>query len=487
MKIGKLKKTLALTTATALMALLAACGNQAQKSSDSSSQDKALAPPNKDTITLGVGGSVPTLDPALVNDQTSSRVVDDLFEGLVSENQDNEPVPGVAKSWDISKDGKVYTFHLRENARWSNGQPVIADDFVFAIKRTLDPTTGAPNAGNLDMIENARAILDGRLNPDKLGIKAVDAHTLQITLAHPLAYFPSVLTNTIAFPVYPPAIKKWGKAWAQPGHMVSNGAYAIKEWIPNGHLLAVKNPNYWDHANVKIPRVIYLPISNMTDSLNQYNAGQIDMTYWLPPGRSAEQYRQQYGSQFVDVTMLGTYYYAFNTKLPGLDKVSVRKALTMTIDRKAIVDHILRMGQTPLYGIVPDGIQSGMYKDLYKQLPSYDWVDQPLDQRQQEAKKLMQEAGFSAQHPLKITILYNTDQGHLLVAQAIIQMWKDAFGDMIEAKTENEEWKVFLQTVNQHKFDVARQSWIADFNAASNFVTIAARHGERNARSSRPG
>ncbi|WP_440683068.1 peptide ABC transporter substrate-binding protein [Cysteiniphilum halobium] len=450
-----------------LASLLSGCGGGNTQSTNSD-----VAPKAKDTLIVGVGNGVPTLDPQLVNDVTSGRVVDDLFEGLTTEDQSNKAIPGVAKSWDISKNGTVYTFHLRDNAKWSNGQPVTAEDFVFSLRRAVTPKTAAPNNTMLNVIKGAQAIMDGKAKPDTLGVKALNDLTLQITLAHPLAYFPAILANSVAYPVYPPLVKKDPKSWAQAGEMVSNGAYALKEWIPNGHILAVKNPYYWDADNVKIDKVRFLPISNPTDELNRYKAGQMDMTFTLPDGLSAEQYRQQFGAQFIDVTQLGAYYYWFNTHSEGVDKLGVRKALTMTVNRKAIIDSILRMGQTPLYSIVPQGIQGGIYDNIYKNVPSYSWVNKPMAERDQIAKKLLEKAGYSNTHPLNLTISYNTLPMHQKIAEAITQMWKRAFGDMVKVKVQNEEWKVYLQTLQQQNYQIGRFSWIADFNAASNFVDM---------------
>ncbi|WP_192482850.1 MULTISPECIES: peptide ABC transporter substrate-binding protein [Cysteiniphilum] len=460
------KKILVLGLTLALAALSGCGGNSTQTT------DSDRAPKGKDTLIVGVGTGVPTLDPQLVNDTTSGRVVDDLFEGLTTENQSNKAVPGVAKSWDISKDGTVYTFHLRDNAKWSNGKPVTAEDFVFSLRRAVTPETAAPNNTMLNVIKGAQAIMDNKAKADTLGVKALDDSTLQITLAHPLAYFPAILANPVAYPVYPPLVKEDPKGWAQAGKMISNGAYELKEWIPNGHILALKNPNYWDASNVKIDKVRYLPINNPTDELNRYKAGQMDITWTLPDGLSADQYRQQFGSQFVDVTQLGAYYYWFNTNAKGVDKLEVRKALTMTVNRKAIIDAILKMGQTPLYSIVPQGIQGGIYDNVYKDVPSYSWVNKPMAERDQIAKGLLEKAGYSDTNPLNLTISYNTLPTHQKIAEAITQMWKQAFGGMVSVKVQNEEWKVYLQTLQQQNYQIGRFAWIADFNAASNFVDM---------------
>ena len=400
------------TTLTAVILaglVLTSCSN----SSDKDKSNSQTVPKTKDTLVISAGDGIPTLDPDLSQDVVSARVINDLFEGLVSLDQSNKPVPGVAKSWDISKDGKVYTFHLRDNAKWSNGQPVTAEDFVYGLRREMDPATGAGNNTMYTVIKNGAKIVAGKAKPDTLGVKAINPHTLQITLENPTPYFLDILANSGAFPVYIPAVEKNPKGWAKPGTIVSNGAYELKSWIPNGHLTEVKNPYYWDAKNVKIDKVKFLPITNPSDSLNRYKAGQLDMTYTVPNGLSAAQYKQQFGSQFVNVTQLSDYYYWFNVKAKGVDAVKARKALTMVVDRQAIINSVLRMGQTPSYGILPSGIQGGIFDNLYKTTPGYEWVSEPMPQRIKEAKALLTSLGYSKQNPLQITIVYNTNASNI--------------------------------------------------------------------------
>ena len=456
-----------IATAIVLMLLLVAC----DRHQESSSKQVAL-PTNKQALNVALDASIPTLDPALIADTTSGRVAYDLFEGLVASDQNNQPVPGVAKSWKISKDGRTYTFYLRPDARWSNGKPVTADDFVFALRREISPHTQAEMKVYLNAIKNATAIMAGKKDVKTLGVKAINAGTLEIDLAHPQPFFLNVLTLSVAYPVYPAVVKQYGKSWILPEHIVSNGAYKLQKWVVNGVLSEVKNPYYWNADHVRIKHVNFYPISSPSDAYSQYLAGRVDMTYSLPQNITSKAYRKRYGNQFVNVTQLGTYYYWINTKKPGLDKLGVRKALTMTIDRKTIVDHVLKMGQTPLYSIVPDGIQGGKYAGLYKKMPSYDWVSWPRVKRNKAARALIAKAGYSASHPLKVTLSYNTNPTHLLLAQAISQMWNRAFSGAVKVKLRNQEWKVYLQTVTKGDFDIARQGWIADYNTASNFVSM---------------
>ncbi len=454
--------------------LITACGDESTKTTKSENLKQETKSTNQANRALNISlrENIPTIDPALASDTTSARVLNDLFEGLVAEDENNNPIPGVAESWDISDDGKVYTFHLRKEAKWSNGEPVTAEDFVYSLKRAVTPRTTAVMGVYLNAIGNAKEILAGKKSPDTLMVKAIDEKTLEITLAHPQAYFPSVLILATAQPVYPPAIEQYGDQWTQPQNIVSNGAYKLNKWVTNGVLSVEKNPYYWDAKNVKIDQVNFYPITSPSDEYNQFRAGRIDMTYSLPQTTSSENYQKRYGEQFKNITQLGTYFYWMNVKVPGLDKLDVRKALTMTVDRKAITTHVLKMGQTPLYSIVPDGIQNGIYADIYKTLPSYDWVNWSIDKRNDEALKLLQKSGYSKDNPLKFTISYNTDPTHLQIAQVIAQMWQKAFDGVVKVSVRNEEWKVYLQTLNKADFEVARQAWIADYNTASNFVSM---------------
>ena len=465
MKIFKRKSIVNSLVAITLTGLiLTSCSNH----NDTNNQ---TVPKSKNTLVISLSSDVPSLDPDLSADSVSGRVINDLFEGLVLLDQSNNPVPAVAKSWDISKDGKVYTFHLRDNAKWSNGEPVTAEDFVYGLKREMDPATGAPNNTMYTVIKNGAKIADGKAKPDTLGVKAINSHTLQITLENPVPYFLDIMANKGALPVYIPVVEKDPKGWAKPGTIVSNGAYELKSWVPNGHILLQKNPYYWDAATVRIKNVKFIPITNPSDSLNRYRAGQLDMTFTLPSGLTADQYKQQFGSQFVNVAKLSSYFYVFNVKLKGVDAVKARKALTMVVDRKAIINSVLRMGQTPSYEILPSGTQGGIYDNLYKTMPSYKWVSQPMPQRIKEAKALLTSLGYSTSKPLKITINYFTDTVNQQISEAVMQMWKNAFGDMVKVKIDNEEYKVYLQNLfNHNSFQIARSGWIADYSHASDFV-----------------
>ena len=459
-----MKKIKLLSIAFTSVFLLSACSNHNDKNS-------AVAK-NKQVLNVGLDNDVTTLDPAIDNEPNTSRVSVDLFEGLVEYDQSNKIIPAVAQSWSVSDNGLVYTFHLRKNAKWSNGQPVTAGDFVFSLKRAVDPRTAAPNSSMLDIIKNGQAIASSKANPNTLGVKAINPTTLQITLEHPEPYFISVLTAHAASPVYPPIVKKYPRGWTQPGKIVTNGAYQVVQWVPNGHILLKRNSYYWDNKDTKIDQVDFFPIKSPSDQVNRYNAGGIDMTTSLPLGLTAQQYKKKYGKQFVNATQLAINYFNYNVTTKEFSNVKVRKALSMVVDRKAMINAILRMGQTPNYGIVADGVQQGLYDNIYKTTPGYKWVDQPMNQRIKEAQKLLQEAGYSAKNPLRVVINIPNHPIDQQTVQVVMQMWKNAFGDSIKVSIDAQEQKVHMQALEQGNFQITLTGWYADYNQATNYIDL---------------
>ncbi len=433
-------------------------------------------PEGKTTINIGVGAEVATLDPALIADAVSMRVASDLFEGLTVLDQNNKVSPGVASYWDISKDGLTYTFHLRENAKWSNGEPVTADDFVYSFQRIVDPKTASPfGAIFLDAIVNAEAIITGKLPKDHLGIKAINDKTLMITLKHPQIYFLDILAIITFVPVHKKTVERYEESWATSGKIVSNGAYNLDEWVENGYISATKNSQYWGQESVKISKVKYLPIGDATAEFNQYRSGEIDITFTVPAGVGKKEYQKTFGRSFYNVPLLASYYYWYNMKNSAFSDMRVRKALTMVLDREEITTDILRMGETPSYNILPNNIEDGAYKNFYTTLSEYDWVNWPLEKRQKVAKKLLIQAGYNAENPLRFNILYPTSGGggtgiSLILNEAIIGQWQEAFGGLIDVKLDNEEFKVYIQTMQSKEFDFSYAGWTADFNEASDFL-----------------
>ncbi|MCD8546933.1 MAG: ABC transporter substrate-binding protein [Aeromonadaceae bacterium] len=429
-------------------------------------------------LVKGNGSEPATLDPAKTEGVPESNIQRDLFEGLVTTGPNGEVRPGVAESWE-TPDNKLYTFHLRKDAKWSNGDPVTAGDFVYAFRRVVDPKTASPYAWYLEIptILNATDIIAGKKAPEELGIKAIDDHTLQISLAQPVPYFVSMLAHTTTYPEPQKVIEQFGDQWTRPGNMVTNGAYTLKEWVVNERIVLERSKTYWDDAHTHINKVTYLPIQSHNADMNRYLAGEVHMTYETP----IEQFKrlQKEHPQDVRVTgYVGTYYYEFNTKKPPFDDVRVRKALSFAIDRNVIADAVMGQGQKPAYTLVPE------YVDGFVAVEPA-WAKLTQAERNAQAKELLKAAGFDEQHPLKFELLYNTSENHKKVAVAVAAMWKKNLG--VDVALVNQEWKTYLETKSSGQFDVARAGWIADYNEASSMLDLKqTTHGNNDGKYSNP-
>ncbi len=425
-------------------------------------------------IVRGNGDEVPTLDPAYSSDTASSRVIQDMFEGLVTQDTAGNIVPALATSWEESEDGKVYTFHLREGAKWSNGEPITAKDFEYSFHRVIDPATAAPYAWYYTManIMNADEINKGELSTDQLGVKALDDKTLQITLTKPVPYFAKMLVHESTYPVYQAAIEKYGDAWTKPQNIVTSSAYKLSKWVLNERIVLEKSPTYWNNEKTEVTIVTYLPIQDLTAEYNRFRTGEIDITSSFP----LEQYnaiKKQRPDELLTMPSLGTYYYLFNINKKPFDDVRVRKALAYAIDRNVVTDIILGQGQIPAYGVTPPSV-SGF------EAPKLAWETMSQKERTKKAQALLKEAGFDKKNPLKFELVYNTSESHKKLAIVVSSMWKKSLG--VEVELANQEWKTFLQKLSQRDFDVARYAWMGDYNEASTFLSYFESTGMNYAR-----
>lgn len=411
---------------------------------------------------VGNAGEPDTLDPHHASGTWENRVIGDMFMGLTTEAADGTVIPGAAESWTVSDDGTVYTFTLRDHT-WSDGTPVTTDDFVFALRRILDPETAAEYASILYTIKNAQALNEGTMEGmENLAVRAVDAKTLEITLENPAPYFIEQLTHFTAFPVPQHKLEELGEDWVKPANIVSNGAYTVVEWVPNTHVKSVKNETFYDADNVAIDTVYFYPAEERNAALKQFRAGELDVQYdfasdqidWLTENLPDETRISPY---------LGVYYYSINTRNAPFDNPALRQALSLAIDRKAITEKVLRTGELPAYSFVPPG--TGNYGD-----PAYvDWMEMPYEERVAKAKELMAEAGFGPDNPLQLQLRYNTSENHKKIAIAIAAMWKQLG---IETELFNAEVKVHYNDVQEGDFEVARAGWIADYNDPQNFLYL---------------
>ena len=418
----------------------------------------------KDTLQRGNGAEPETLDVHKSSGVPAANIQRDLFEGLVAEAADGSHVPGVAESWTLSDDGKVYTFRLRNNAKWSNGDPVTAHDFAFALRRGVDPAVGSDYAFILWPIANAEDITKGKVKElGRLGAEAVDAHTLKVTLKAPTPYFIGLLTHHQAYPVHRKTLERHGDKWTRAGNLVSNGAYRLAEWVPQSHIRLERNPNYRDAANVRIDAVVFHPTEDKSTELKRFRSGELDVTDDVPIDRIAWVEKNLAG-QFRNTAYLGTYYYALNlTQTPFRDRPGLRNALAMTIDREILTGKVTKGGEIPAYAWVPPGVNQ--YAGA--KVP---WADLSKAERLARARQLYTEAGYSRDNPLKVQILYNTSDNHKRIAIAVAGMWKQALG--VKTELFNQEWKVYLTTRRAKQFEVLRAGWIGDYNDANTFLEL---------------
>ncbi|NEN74946.1 oligopeptide ABC transporter substrate-binding protein OppA [Pelistega sp. NLN82] len=420
---------------------------------------------DKQEITINNGTEPQSLDPHKSEGVPESQVAYQLFEGLVTGDEDGNVIPGVAESWEHSPDFKQWTFKLRPDAKWSNGDPVTAHDFVFAWQRLVTPTTAAPYASYLNylQIENANDVIEGKKSPDALGVKAVDDHTLQLTLSNPVPYLVPMVAHQSVLPVPQKVVEKFGDNWVKKENIVGNGAYKLVDHVVNGKIVFERNPHYWNDKETIINKATFLTIEQPMTDVQRYRAGDLDMTnYGLPPEIFPKLKKELPDELFVTRT-LSTYMYEVNhTKAPFND-IRVRKALNLALDRTIITDKVLAQGQTPTYVFTPPYINEGNKI----QQPAY--ANQSMQERSAEAIKLLEEAGFSKSNPLTFTILYNTNESHKKIAIAAASLWKNNTKGLVNVKLENQEWKTYVDSRRQGNYDVARAGWVADYNHATTF------------------
>lgn len=418
------------------------------------------------TFTYRVLDEFPTLDPQLVEETVGGIITRDLFEGLMSQDTDGNLIPGVALSYEATDGNKTFTFKLRDTAKWSNGDPVTAHDFVYGWQRAADPANASPYAWFMELttVVNAKEIIAGEKDPSEMGIKALDDLTLEIKLSESLPYFPSMTHHYTLFPAPRKVIEEFGKDWTKPGNMVSNGAYILTEHVPNEYSVRERNPMYWNNDETIIEKVTALVINDENIALTRYLAGELDWTD-MPAGQFPRM-KEKYPDQATSVPRLCSYYYTFNQSESGPDffaDIKVRKALSLAIDRDIIVEKVLQGGQYPAYNFTHRSTANF-------ELPFIDYAELTQGERDAMAKDLLAEAGYGADNPLEFDMLYNSSESHKKVAIAMSQMWKQKLG--VTAKLANMEWKTFLEVRGKQDFEMARGAWCGDYNEASTFLDL---------------
>jgi oligopeptide transport system substrate-binding protein len=406
----------------------------------------AFAAPSLAETVLRRGNSVEpeTLDPHRARGVSASNVLRDLYEGLTTESPAGAIVPGMAERWEASADGLGWTFHLRADARWSNGDPVTAADFAESLQRLRAPATASPVAQVLATIERA---------------DAVDSRTLRLQLRAPSPLLPALLSHPAAFPVH--ASNRAGAAFGA-GTLVGNGAYRLASWTAHAQLVIERNDYYHGRAEVAVERVIYFPTESPGSELKRYRAGELDWTDTIPLSQ-ARWIRAHLGDELHVSPYFGTYFYGFNlTRAPFMDKPALRRALALAVDRETLVASIVGTGEVPAYGWVPPGAAGYAPR-------RFAWAGWSSEQRLAEARRLYAEAGYSAERPLEVELRYNTGDNHKRVALAVSWMWREALG--VRTRLVNEENKVFLQSRRSRlTTQLFRADWIGDTGDAATFA-----------------
>ena len=407
-----------------------------------------------------------SMDPQLVEDTDGSGIVRDLFEGLYNQDGNGKSVPGVALGHTVSDDNMTYTFTLRQDAKWSDGNPVTAHDFVYAWKRAVTPELASPYAWYMELmsIKNGAEIIAGEMEPDALGVSASDDYTLVVELSQPLPYFADMVAHATTFPAPKWAIEAHGNEWTRPENIVGNGAFVLTEHVPKERTVRERNAMYWDNENTVLDKVVSLVIGDDAQALTRYRAGELDKTD-IPAGQYPT-LKEELPNEAIAVPRLCNYYFSYNLASgpEAFQDVRVRKALALALDRNVIVDQVLQGGQFPAYNFTP-AATAGF------DVPSIDYADMTQSERDAMAIELMAEAGYGkGGEPLAFTYLYNTSEAHQQVAIVASQMWKQKLG--VDVTLENQEWKVFLENRGNQNFEMARGAWCGDYNEASTFLDL---------------
>lgn len=413
------------------------------------------------------------LDPHIATGVSEHNLISALLEGLITDDPKTlAPRPGVAESWEISDDLRAYTFHLRRDAKWSNGDALVAGDFVYAWKRLLTPELAAEYAYQLYPLENAEAYNKGTIDDfSKVGIEAINDQTLKIRLNYPTPYFLSLLSHYSTFPVHRKTIEKFGKIgergskWTRPGNFVGNGPFVLTEWSLNRIIKMKKNPGYWDSDSVKLQQLYFYPIDNITTEERMFRAGTIHISYSVPAEKIASY--QEKSPELIRVTpYLGTYYYKFNVTRKPFNDPRVRRAFSMSIDRAKIVKSITKSGEVPAYAFTPPGTQGFNARAKINFDPG-------------EAKSLLSAAGYPQGEGFPpVELLYNTSEGHRKIAIAVQEMWRQGLG--VNVTLTNVDWKVYLSRTKNLDYDIARAGWIGDYADPNTFLDMFVTDGGNN-------
>lgn len=440
-----MRHAISVIVAVALCALTAGCQGKAQR---------PPCPTGQVCLEYGNETDPLTLDPQTSNLTTEGRVIGDLMMGLTTEAADGKAIPGMAKSWETGPDGLTWTFHLRD-AKWSDGAPVTADDFVFAYRRILNPKTASIYAYLVTLLKNGQAVNDGKAPLEAVGAAAPDPHTLVLTLEHPAPYMPQLLMHQSFYPVPKHVVEKLGDAWVKPGNYVSNGAYRLAAWKLGDHVELDRNPQFYDAEHVCVDRIDYYPTSDVVSAERRVQRGELDINTTFQSSRLAH-IREVMPGYARPAIVLATYYLSFNTRdVAPLKDVRIRRALSEAIDREFITGKLQRAGQQPAYSFVTPGISNFAFGAATR------WAREPFVQRQIEARALLAQAGYGPKHPLKLEIKAANSTETQLLVEAVQADWR-SIG--VAASIVQNEGQIAFAAYRERDFQVGAMSWFADFD-----------------------
>ena len=422
---------------------------------------RTLAGP--DTLLRGNAGEPETLDPSLASGLPDAEIIGDLMVGLFMPDPEARPYPAMATDWTTSADGLTWTFHLRES-RWSDGTPLTAHDFVFSWQRLVTPATASTYAYYLYLVKNAEPINAGKMAPEMLGVRALDDHTLEVRLENPAPYFPQMLMHQTTSPLPRHVIETKGAGWAQPGSYVGNGAFVLKDWVPNDHVLVEKNPLFYEADKVGLRQVYFFPTNDYGAALQRFRAGELDTQDKLP-GQEIDWIRANIPETISNEPQLVTEIVAVNHRRKPFDDIRVREAINLALNREALTGRIKRVGDVPAYSLVPPTTAN------YPTGNAFDFKRLTQPQRLEKARSLMRAAGFGEHNRCRTTFLIRstTAGSERAIAAAIQQMLAQIWLDIAIIPN---DFQIFYPTIQVHDFDIAQSGWQADFNDAITFLNL---------------
>jgi oligopeptide transport system substrate-binding protein len=432
---------------------------------------------DEQVLRIGNGAEPATLDPQVADGMPDRQILYDLSEGLVTVGKSGEVVPGQAERWSVSADGLTYRFTLRTGLEWSDGTPVTAEDFAWSWRRAVAPPTGSKHAALYAPIRNAEAIASGaQPDPQALGVRTVDRRTFEVTLKAPTGYFLKLIGHSAFMPAYRPAVERYGAQASRPGNLVTNGAFMLAEWTPQSRIVAIRNPHYWDAANVAPARIEYLPITDQAEELRRYRAGGLDVTNEVPADQ-LELIRKEMPAELRIAPILAICYLGFDLTQPPFHEApklrnapKLREAINLAIDREALVGKIAKTGEQPAYGWVPPGIAG--YRPQ-----SFPWKDWSVPARVARARELFREAGFDLDRPLTVELSYETGENRKRIMVAVAVMLRQVLG--MNVVPENQEPETFAEMHRQKKLtQMFSGSWIADYADANSFAELLRSNSE---------